>query len=133
MKSRTKFICQSCGYESAKWVGRCQACEGWNTMVEEQVQARDDKRIVQRNTGVVTATPLSCVEFDAETRMAVGIEEFDRVLGGGLVKSSLVLLGGDPGIGIDYPTPGLRSAFRPRAAIVVYFRRRIGCAGEDAC
>jgi DNA repair protein RadA/Sms len=99
MKSRTKFICQSCGYESAKWVGKCQACEGWNTMVEEQVQTRDDKRIVQRNVGVVTATPLSCIEFDSETRMPVGIEEFDRVLGGGLVKSSLVLLGGDPGIG----------------------------------
>ncbi len=99
MKIKVKHVCQSCGYESAKWSGRCPACDSWNTMVEERLVAKDERRLVPREAGVGQATPLSRIQIDGEARMASGVAEFDRVLGGGLVKSSLILLGGDPGIG----------------------------------
>src|SRR5258708_1262687 len=95
-KPRTAFVCQNCGAQSPKWVGRCPSCDGWNTLVEE--------RVVAPPKGGVTRAPrspvqLSDVSSDAEQRIPTGLGEFDRVLGGGIVRGSLVLLGGDPGIG----------------------------------
>jgi len=96
-KPKTAFVCQSCGNQFPKWIGRCPSCQGWNTLVEERVVAppkgRGDARAPRE------AIPLDDVSSDAETRISTGISEFDRVLGGGVVRGSLVLLGGDPGIG----------------------------------
>ena len=95
---KTAFVCQQCGNDFPKWVGRCPGCGGWNTLVEERVVAPQKGR-----SGPARAPrepiALDSVPNDAEERIPTGIGEFDRVLGGGIVRGSLVLLGGDPGIG----------------------------------
>jgi DNA repair protein RadA/Sms len=98
-KARTHFSCQSCGFQSAKWLGRCPDCSGWNTLVEEAAPL-EDRRPAWGASGV-SARPVKLVdvEAEAEERRRTGIGELDRVLGGGVVPGSLVLLGGDPGIG----------------------------------
>ena len=96
----TIYFCQNCGYESAKWAGQCPGCKQWNTFVEENISKSSLK-----NTGKVSSkektqlVTLSDVKITQEKRISSGSSEFDRVLGGGLVENSLVLLGGDPGIG----------------------------------
>jgi len=94
---KTAFVCQNCGNQFPKWIGRCPSCQGWNTLVEERVVAAPRGRGPARTPR--QATPLDAVPDDAEERLSTGIGEFDRVLGGGVVRGSLVLLGGDPGIG----------------------------------
>jgi DNA repair protein RadA/Sms len=94
---KTAFVCQSCGNQFPKWIGRCPSCQGWNTLVEERVVAPPKGRGLPRAPREAIA--LSDVPPDAEERISTGIGEFDRVLGGGVVRGSLVLLGGDPGIG----------------------------------
>ncbi|HEY8648127.1 MAG TPA: DNA repair protein RadA [Candidatus Limnocylindria bacterium] len=95
---KTAFVCQQCGNDFPKWIGRCPGCGGWNTLVEERVVAPQKGR-----SGPARAprepVALDSVPNDAEQRIPTGIGEFDRVLGGGIVRGSLVLLGGDPGIG----------------------------------
>jgi len=95
---KTAFVCQQCGNDYPKWIGKCPSCGGWNTLVEERVVAPPKGR-----TGSTRAprAPIALDEVppDAEVRIPTGIGEFDRVLGGGIVRGSLVLLGGDPGIG----------------------------------
>ena len=92
------YFCQNCGHEESKWLGQCPMCREWNTFVEEKVTV--SKGTAAKNTvreaEVVT---LSSVSTDQEDRMQTEIEELDRVLGGGVVPGSLVLVGGDPGIG----------------------------------
>ncbi|MCS7203762.1 MAG: DNA repair protein RadA [Thermodesulfovibrio sp.] len=97
MKEKLKrvFQCQSCGYISAKWIGRCPDCGSWGSFVEEL--QRSSKKF--RSMEAVTPISLKSVEISAFDRLSTGIGEFDRVLGGGVVKGSLVLIGGDPGIG----------------------------------
>ena len=95
---RIVYVCQECGYESAKWLGRCPACEGWNTLVEEPATALPARAGRQRPPSGAP-TPIAEVALDRETRFEVGIGEVDRVLGGGLVPGSLILISGDPGIG----------------------------------
>ena len=95
-----KFVCQSCGYESPKWVGRCPECNSWNSLVEEatQIASISSKQIKQ----IITSTlpqPITSVSFNEEERKSTGIAELDRVLGGGVVHGSVVLVSGDPGIG----------------------------------
>lgn len=100
MKSKTVFICRECGYQSAKWLGKCSACGGWNTM--DETFAKEEKKPVAstRTTAVLKkVSSLKQIETDNEVRYNTGLSELDRVLGGGLVKGSLVLVGGDPGIG----------------------------------
>ncbi|WP_347548117.1 DNA repair protein RadA [Pseudalkalibacillus hwajinpoensis] len=100
-KKKTKFMCQDCGYESPKWMGKCPGCHQWNTMVEEFVPADNDRRrFVTPNEGV-TGKPTSIrhIQKEMEPRIYTKITELDRVLGGGVVPGSLVLVGGDPGIG----------------------------------
>src|SRR2546427_2547338 len=96
-RPKTAFVCQQCGFQSPKWIGRCPSCDGWNTFVEERLVAPRKGRGLARVTREPIA--LDAVPADAEQRLATGIGEFDRVLGGGIVRGSLVLLGGDPGIG----------------------------------
>ncbi len=98
-KGKTVFYCQSCGYESSKWMGQCPGCRGWNTFVEEPVITADSSR--RKSTAVRREEPtlLSKVSGENSSRISTGIQEFDRVLGGGIVEGSMVLVGGDPGIG----------------------------------
>ncbi|HBH13398.1 MAG: DNA repair protein RadA [Clostridiales bacterium 38_11] len=97
-KNKTKFVCQECGYESAKWMGKCMSCQQWNTFVEE-TEIKEKKN--QPTKGVTGGKPLTLSEISSfkEKRYDTGIEEFNRVLGGGIINGSLVLVGGDPGIG----------------------------------
>lgn len=94
----TVFFCQSCGYESSKWMGQCPGCKEWNTFVEEAV----DKKSVGKTRAAVSETkpvPLSAIEASTDERISTQMSELDRVMGGGIVSGSLVLVGGDPGIG----------------------------------
>ena len=91
------FVCQQCGNQYPKWVGRCPSCNGWNTLVEERVVAPPKGRGPARAPRSPVA--LKDVPADTQERLATGMGELDRVLGGGIVRGSLVLLGGDPGIG----------------------------------
>ncbi len=96
-KTNTVFFCNECGYESAKWLGKCPACNAWNTFVEEKITKQGS------NKGVVTKSPdpvsLKSIEQISISRISSGFDELDRVLGGGFVNGSLTLLGGEPGIG----------------------------------
>lgn len=94
---KTVFFCQNCGYESVKWMGQCPGCQQWNTFVEESVTEASSGKKQQRSR----KQPVSLAEIqtEKEERTATGIGELDRVLGGGIVGGSLVLVGGDPGIG----------------------------------
>ncbi|MEE9224822.1 MAG: DNA repair protein RadA [Bacteroidota bacterium] len=94
-----KYVCQSCGYESPRWIGKCPNCADWNTFVEELRVKGKDKAARRKAHAETAAVPLSRVDKLAEARITTGIVEFDRVLGGGIVPGSVVLLGGDPGIG----------------------------------
>ncbi len=97
MPPRTVFSCASCGHESPKWHGRCPGCGDWNTLVEEKPVAT--RRRASRTASRTAPVRLADVEAPALARFSTGIGELDRVLGGGLVPGSLVLLGGSPGIG----------------------------------
>src|SRR5215813_8213528 len=98
--SETIFVCQSCGHQTGKWLGKCPECGEWNSLVEERVQA-PRKPGVRNSFKIrdVTAVPFSEIESQDEVRVPSGVNEFDRVLGGGIVPGTLVLIGGDPGIG----------------------------------
>jgi len=97
-KAKSVFFCQECGYESGKWLGQCPACKTWNSFAEEFVVKKGNSSV---RKSLISNEPksLSRVSSQAEERILTGIEELDRVLGGGIVKDSLVLVGGDPGIG----------------------------------
>ena len=98
----TAFFCKECGYESAKWTGQCPSCREWNTMVEEPVAKKaSDRRamIPERGRQKIQPVRLSEVSIEEQDRISTGYQELDRVLGSGIVAGSLVLVGGDPGIG----------------------------------
>lgn len=101
-KAKTLFFCQSCGYESAKWLGKCPSCNAWNSFVEEVVTKPDSEKNEWRTEGVrKTAQPKTLAEIvnGDERRWLTPDQELNRVLGGGIVPGSLVLIGGEPGIG----------------------------------
>ena len=98
-KLKTVFVCSECGFQTGKWQGKCNNCGAWNTMVEEVVSQNTKVAAVSKSGGSVTAKPLSQITVSGEERYITGIGELDRVLGGGIVKGSVVLLSGDPGIG----------------------------------
>ena len=110
MKSRSEFICQQCGYKSSSYLGKCPECGSWNSLVETEVSAESER---QRISGIQiegNLVKLSEVKKEHSLRMSTGFSEFDRVLGGGIVPGSLVLISGDPGIGKS--TLLLQSAMR---------------------
>lgn len=99
-KGRTTiYFCQSCGHESAKWMGQCPGCKEWNTFVEEVVERKSAGGKLTDRSNAPHAVALNQVVLTQEERIVTGFAEFDRVLGGGIVPGSLVLVGGDPGIG----------------------------------
>lgn len=98
--SKTVFTCQTCGYQAPKWLGKCPDCGEWHSMVEEvQVPRQIQGAARNRPDFQIEPVPIDSIELDDDYRLLTGIAEFDRVLGGGLVPGTLVLIGGDPGIG----------------------------------
>ena len=97
-KTSTVYFCQSCGYESPKWMGQCPGCREWNTFVEETVEKKSAAKAHERRAAGGPVC-LSSIETKDEERVTTQMQELDRVLGGGIVPGSLVLVGGDPGIG----------------------------------
>lgn len=102
-KMKTVFVCQECGYESAKWCGKCPECGQWNTFSEEVISEEAPSK--QKDASLIDECPvedisrITDVNINEEYRYVTGIEELDRVVGGGIVKGSVILIGGDPGIG----------------------------------
>src|SRR5207237_6937281 len=102
-KSKLQFLCNSCGSVHPKWMGKCPDCGTWDSLEEFKAPTADPRRPIDRVTSDVThgATPLPITEIDSEDapRTPTGVGEFDRILGGGIVPGSAVLVGGEPGIG----------------------------------
>jgi len=101
-KTKTTFFCQNCGAQHSKWMGQCTTCGEWNTIIEEAVQ-REEKRNWKQNSGIKKhkqkAIAISQINISKEDRIITGNKELDNVLGGGFVKGSVILLGGEPGVG----------------------------------
>ncbi|RLB40118.1 MAG: DNA repair protein RadA, partial [Deltaproteobacteria bacterium] len=95
-KNRSVHVCRECGFQTLKWLGRCPGCGRWNTMVEE---ASPPPGIREEASSMTEPMPVQEIPMEPVMRLRSGLEEFDRTLGGGLVPGSLVLIGGDPGIG----------------------------------
>ncbi len=98
-KVKSVYICSQCGYESAKWYGKCPSCGEWNTMNEEIKDVSSKASVPSRSSAYIAPVPIKEISTTDEVRYNTGSKELDRVMGGGIVKGSLVLLGGDPGIG----------------------------------
>lgn len=99
MKARTRFVCQKCSAVSSRWQGKCHNCGEWNSFLEETIQDAKTIALKAKAGSGAVATKLGDVEIMSDHRLATGIGEFDRVLGGGIIPGSLVLVGGDPGVG----------------------------------
>ena len=141
VKTKTVWFCRSCGNESPKWMGRCPACGEWNTMVEETVATGRKPAAAERVPGAGRKPmPLSEIDSSVENRISLNNDEVDRILGGGLVEGSLVLIGGEPGIGkstlslqIPLHCPQLKTLYvtgEESARQVKLRAKRIG--GDDA-
>lgn len=98
-KSKTVFVCNECGYESAKWLGKCPACNSWNSFFEQKIVESKNSSLKAEKSSNNVPQKLNSYEAKETIRTSTGFDELDRVLGGGLVKGSLILLGGEPGIG----------------------------------
>src|ERR1700746_3644799 len=109
-KPKIIYACQSCGYQSPKWLGRCPDCNQWNSLVEERQERVSHPRGELSLGSKEEPAPIHEIVTTKDTRVLSGIGEFDRVLGGGLVSGSVILIGGDPGI--ENPTR-LRKPLRP--------------------
>ena len=98
-KSRTVCVCAQCGAESSRWNGQCMQCGAWNTMKEEIRSPKAAEHVPVFSETPVRAVPLADLPTEEEERLAIGNDGWDRAVGGGIVSGSLLLLGGDPGIG----------------------------------
>ena len=117
-KSKTIYVCTECGFESPKWMGKCTECGEWNTMVEEVRLPQKTAVSAPKPSHAFSARPLSEISASDEHRFVTGISELDRVLGGGSVKGSVVLLSGDPGIGKSTILLQVCSALQDRLSIL---------------
>ena len=116
-KIHSAFFCQSCGYQSPKWLGKCPSCNNWNTFVEEIIlKGNDNKRITSNKTN--KASLISDIDYANEKRIVCNDKELNRVLGGGIVPGSITLLGGEPGIGKS--TLLLQFALSSKSKIILY-------------
>jgi DNA repair protein RadA/Sms len=124
-KNKTTFICQNCGAESAKWIGRCPSCKEWNTYHEEIiVPASSRETSFLKNQEKRKPELLDNIKADEQNRQKSGISELDRILGGGIVSGSLILLGGEPGVG--------KSTLALQLAIALKSRKILYVSGEES-
>ena len=136
MKKETLFVCQNCGHSTGKWLGKCAECGEWNSLVEEKSQPT--RRTGSRNSFKlrdVSAVPFTEIEPQDDVRISSGVTEFDRVLGGGIVPGTLVLIGGDPGIGKSTLLLQVADKLSAAGALVLYIsgeesERQIKLRGE---
>src|SRR5690625_1843100 len=119
-KRKTRFVCSDCGAVSARWQGRCATCEAWNTLEEELAPTGKQAARSFQAIQVARPTPLSELGTGKTIRQLVGIGEFDRVLGGGVVPGSILLLGGEPGIGKSTLLLQAAKAFGQQRGLVLY-------------
>lgn len=127
-KSNTVYVCSQCGATSPGWLGRCPSCGQFNTMTEEITQVKPAATTAKKNfSSAPRALPLSKVKFERYNRTPSGISEFDNVLGGGIVAGSLVLLGGDPGIGKSTLLTQI-AAYLSKAHKALYFSAEESCS-----
>lgn len=98
MKTKAVYICNECGYQTPRWMGKCPGCNNWNTLCETVVENEKSSAVVRKKPARAVKK-IKEIEYDSEIRYKTGMDELDRVLGGGLVRGSLILVGGDPGIG----------------------------------
>jgi len=121
-KSSTKYVCQNCGYSSLKWMGKCPECESWNSFIEEIIHVDKRKPSSKSHANIdlkITGlSKVSDIDVKEDRRTIVGINELDRVLGGGIVAGSVILVGGDPGIGKS--TLMVQLADKIRNKIIIY-------------
>ena len=117
---RTVFVCQECGVQARKWLGRCADCGAWNSLVEERLEVTGTQTILPPPGGPVAPRRYSEIDSTQAKRQATGIGEFDRVLGGGIVPGSLALLGGEPGIGKSTLLLQAAAEFARRVGPVLY-------------
>ena len=96
-KKKTMFLCNNCGYETIRWLGRCPSCQEWNSF--EEFRVPDEKAPAGRRTHAPEPVAITEIDISGDIRLVTGISELDRVLGGGIIPGSLVLFGGEPGIG----------------------------------
>ncbi|RZK13876.1 MAG: DNA repair protein RadA, partial [Pedobacter sp.] len=127
-KTKTAFFCQSCGHESAKWLGKCPSCSQWNTFVEEIVE-KAPASVPTWKTETSTRklskpSKVDDIQSSVERRILTGDNELDRVLGGGLVEGSLVLIGGEPGIG--------KSTLMLQLALNIKGKKLLYISGEES-
>ncbi len=132
--SKSIFVCQNCGHQSAKWLGKCPECGEWNSLVEERTQKKAPGRNGLKLRDV-SAVAYSEIESQDEVRVSSGVDEFDRVLGGGIVPGTLVLIGGDPGIGKSTLLLQVADRLSARGGAVLYVsgeesERQIKLRGE---
>ena len=132
MKNKTVFFCNSCGYESSKWLGKCPACNEWNTFVEEKVVSASGNSKDKKNLNVVPRELNSIEKKDVE-RIKTGFDELDRVLGGGFVKGSLTLLGGEPGIGKSTLILQISDKIKGEGKVLYVSRRGIRRTNKNSC
>ncbi len=119
-RERTLFSCQSCGYQTPKWLGRCPDCGQWESLVEERVMPAKKASRGRATTAAVRPTPLADIAAEGEDRRTTAIGELDRVLGGGMVAGSAILIGGDPGIGKSTLVLQASAALAASGAKVLY-------------
>ncbi len=130
-KIKTSYFCQNCGAQSAKWIGRCPACGEWNTYVEEVIQREEPGGVPTWKTATTTSRQVSSkpkalseISFEAEARIVTTDQELNRVLGGGIVPGSLILIGGEPGIG--------KSTLMLQIALALRNHRVLYVSGEES-
>ena len=115
-KAKTKYVCQECGYQTPKWMGRCPDCGAWNSLTEEVVAQPQEKKagraqLQPLSGGSLKPESLAVIQTLEAGRIDTGIRELNRVLGGGLVPGELVLLSGDPGVDGSCGRPGKRPLY----------------------
>ena len=146
-KVKTVWYCTSCGNEYPKWMGQCPACGEWNTMVEEPKSVSAGKAAASSGSRAYISTdkdarpqPLSEISMSEESRFSIGIEEVDRILGGGMVKGSMILIGGEPGIGkstlalqIPMNCSGLKTLYVSGEESLRQLKLRAQRLGNDGC
>ncbi len=123
-KAKSYYFCRECGYQSSSWLGRCPECGKFGTFEEEVVKSEKDKAAVAKGVGGAVPQLIDEVSYSAQTRQSTHCDELDRVLGGGLVPGSLVLLGGEPGIG--------KSTLLLQAALAAKGRKVLYVSGEES-